>query len=36
MILTGGAGKFAGINGGETYINPANEFRTATPGTFAN
>ncbi len=36
MILTGGTGKFAGISGTGTYINHANEFRTATLGTFVN
>jgi hypothetical protein len=36
MTLTGGTGKFAGLSGSGTYINHANEFRTATPGTFVN
>jgi hypothetical protein len=36
MTLTGGTGKFAGMTGSGTYINHANEFRTATPGTFVN
>ena len=36
MTLTAGTGKFAGIIGSGTYVNHANEFRTATPGTFVN
>jgi len=36
ISLTGGTGKFAGITGAGTYINHANEFRTAAAGTFVN
>ena len=36
MSLTGGTGKSSGITGAGTYINHANEFRTAAPGTFVN
>jgi hypothetical protein len=34
--LTGGTGEFAGISGSGTYVNHANEFRTAVAGTFVN
>jgi hypothetical protein len=36
MTSTTGTGKFAGISGGGTYVNHANEFRPAVEGTFLN